>query len=268
MPKTHFEKQPGIGTDILFYHFTSHNKILFHRHDRLEIICLRRGHILFSVGSKEIMLNAGDIAVVNPCERHGSSRLSADNDYFVFLVPRSVFASCTREYRFAETVKKDSACFECAETAASLFENASAENAFLRRAEIYRLLHLLSAHASGFSPAVAGSTDDSEITAGIKTLIRTRYAEPFSLDDLAQSFCVSVSNLQHTFKHDTGMSILNYLKLTRVENAKNLLTHTEYTVSEIARSTGFTDHNYFTRVFSSVAGMPPRKYRATQREKK
>lgn len=186
----------------------------------------------------------------------------------MFLVPRSVFASCTREYRFAETVKKDSACFECAETAASLFENASAENAFLRRAEIYRLLHLLSAHASGFSPAVAGSTDDSEITAGIKTLIRTRYAEPFSLDDLAQSFCVSVSNLQHTFKHDTGMSILNYLKLTRVESAKNLLTHTEYTVSEIARSTGFTDHNYFTRVFSSVAGMPPRKYRAAQREKK
>lgn len=267
MPDTHFEEQPRKPSDVLYYRFVSHEKILFHRHDRTEIICVRRGGIVLRTDSGERRLSSGDIAVVNPCERHGSNELSPDNDYSVFLIPRSVFGACGREYIFHGTVIGDRACFECAMSAAELFENTRAEDGYLRRSEIYRLLHLLSKFASDSEEAVTANENDSEITAGLKTLIRTSYADVFSLKELAQSFSVSISNLQHTFKRDTGMSIVEYINRTRIGNAKRLLESTELTVSEIARSVGFSDHNYFTRVFTAAEGVSPRTFRRDIREK-
>ncbi len=266
MADTHFEEQPRKPADVLYYRFTSHKKILFHRHDRMEIICVRRGRIALETDSGRHMLTAGDIAVVNPCERHGSNELSSDNSYFVFLVPRSVFAACGREYTFRGTVKNDRECFACAEAVSSLFEKRNGSDGYLRRSEIYRLLHLLSRYAKKTDKAVPANENDSEITAGLKTLIRTGYADSFSVRELAHSFSVSVSNLQHTFKHDTGMSITGFINMTRTENAKRLLENTELSVSDIAQNVGFSDHNYFTRVFTSAVGQSPREYRRAHRK--
>ena len=47
----------------------------------------------------------------------------------------------------------------------------------------------------------------------------------------------------------------------RVQAAKKLLASGDLPVSAIAEEVGFSDYNYFTRIFKSQTGMSPRDFR-------
>ena len=47
----------------------------------------------------------------------------------------------------------------------------------------------------------------------------------------------------------------------RVEEAKRLLTATDYPLSQIAVSVGFSDQSYFSKVFKQITGISPNRYR-------
>ena len=48
---------------------------------------------------------------------------------------------------------------------------------------------------------------------------------------------------------------------TRVERAKQLLSDSSRTVSDVAREVGYDDAGYFSRVFKKVTGRTPVAYR-------
>ncbi len=57
------------------------------------------------------------------------------------------------------------------------------------------------------------------------------------------------------------MGIASYIKKLRLEKAKELLTQTDLTVSQVAMEAGFSDYNYFCRIFKKETGLPAGKYR-------
>ena len=57
------------------------------------------------------------------------------------------------------------------------------------------------------------------------------------------------------------MGIAAYIKKLRMEKAKELLKQTDLTISQVAAQTGFSDYNYFCRVFKKETGIPAKKYR-------
>ena len=58
-----------------------------------------------------------------------------------------------------------------------------------------------------------------------------------------------------------SVGIAEHIKNLRIEEAKRLLAETDLPVSRIADRVGFTDYNYFCRVFKRETGMPAKKYR-------
>ena len=56
-----------------------------------------------------------------------------------------------------------------------------------------------------------------------------------------------------------------YLNQQRIEKACTLLRGTHMTVEEIARSCGYTDAQYFSRVFRQTTGLTPMQYRKGDR---
>lgn len=50
-----------------------------------------------------------------------------------------------------------------------------------------------------------------------------------------------------------------------MKSAERLLVSTDMNVTEIARSIGYNDANYFTRVFKKKYGMSPRDFRNGKR---
>ena len=51
-----------------------------------------------------------------------------------------------------------------------------------------------------------------------------------------------------------------YINRLRINQAKELLTNTDMSVFEIAEAVGFSDQNYFGRVFKKQTGTSPKKY--------
>lgn len=91
--------------------------------------------------------------------------------------------------------------------------------------------------------------------------IHEHYREPVSREDIARHIGVSEGYLSRCFTQETGLSLIQYLTRYRVQQARQLLTSTDMTITEIALEVGFSDSNYFSRVFRREVGVAPLTYR-------
>jgi AraC-like DNA-binding protein len=82
-----------------------------------------------------------------------------------------------------------------------------------------------------------------------------------SLTEFAQSVNLSVWRLCHIFKSDVGMPPMRFLRLLRMERAKDLLESSFLSVKEIGFRVGLNDESHFVRDFKSVYGSSPACYR-------
>lgn len=96
--------------------------------------------------------------------------------------------------------------------------------------------------------------------------IHHNYASDISLDDLCEVACMSRRSLTRHFGATVGEPPIRYLNRVRAERAAGLIRTTGYRFTEIAAQVGFTDSNYFSRVFRTVYDMSPRAYAHEDRE--
>ena len=66
-------------------------------------------------------------------------------------------------------------------------------------------------------------------------------------------------------KAATGQTFLEFFTAYRIEKAKRRLCSTEMSVSEVGRSVGYPDSNYFTKVFKRATGCTPSAYRGMEK---
>lgn len=72
---------------------------------------------------------------------------------------------------------------------------------------------------------------------------------------------ISPSYLSKLFKEQFGISIVDYLYKIRIEEAKQLLKETPYTIESIATKVGFLNSNAFIKAFKNNEGITPGAYR-------
>lgn len=87
------------------------------------------------------------------------------------------------------------------------------------------------------------------------------YADPLSLDNLASRFSLNKNYLSSRFHRETGMTVTDYINKIRVRNAEHLLGNSTLSIQEVAEQCGFSDGNYFTRIFKKFNGDTPNEYR-------
>ncbi len=97
------------------------------------------------------------------------------------------------------------------------------------------------------------------------SLMERAYAEPLRLDILADMACMSSSTFTRVFKQATGYTPIAYLLRLRIRKAAALLLDASLSVTETAQQVGFVDSNYFTRQFTAIMGISPRKYQQIAR---
>lgn len=74
-------------------------------------------------------------------------------------------------------------------------------------------------------------------------------------------FCgLSVSQFYRVFKTFTGMSPHDYVLQARINKAKDFLLYSNLSVSKIADITGFSNQNYFGRMFKKYTGVSPKNF--------
>ena len=122
--------------------------------------------------------------------------------------------------------------------------------------ELIRLLSLLS-RESGEQSATAYS---DTVTKMLK-YIHSNWQKPISVADVAKKVSLSESRTAHIFKEAIGKGIHGYVMGLRISTAKELLTSTDMSISDIGETVGFNDPLYFSRAFKAGVGLSPREYR-------
>lgn len=95
----------------------------------------------------------------------------------------------------------------------------------------------------------------------IKNYIRLNLEKKISLVDISEQTHYSVSHCEMVFNKTTGLSITSYIIKKRIEKSKSLLIERTLSLPEVAEAVGFSDYNYFSRVFKKENGVSPLAYR-------
>ena len=72
---------------------------------------------------------------------------------------------------------------------------------------------------------------------------------------------VTPDYMRHKFKSVYGISLLQYYNRLKINYIKGMLCRGEDSMSDIAKSAGFSDLNYFSRFFKKHTGVSPSEYR-------
>jgi AraC-like DNA-binding protein len=66
--------------------------------------------------------------------------------------------------------------------------------------------------------------------------------------------------LQSVFKEETGRSVMEYYKITKLEKAKELIRQGDYTFTQIASILNYSSIHYFSKIFKKYIDMTPTEY--------
>ena len=104
-------------------------------------------------------------------------------------------------------------------------------------------------------------------TAGYSVVIRNiihyinlHLKDDLTLSTLAARFNLSRSYLSDRFHREVHSNLTDYVTLTRIQFAANLLRYHHYTITQAAQEVGIPDVPYFTRLFKRTMGETPSQY--------
>jgi len=95
----------------------------------------------------------------------------------------------------------------------------------------------------------------------VARFIRERYREPLQLQTIARMLHFQPAYLGHLFKKQMGISFLDYVHRTRVEEGRKLLRRSDLKIADVAKTVGYEDPEQFTTKFKQWMGMTPSQYK-------
>lgn len=254
------------------------NTVVWHWHDELELILIRRGAIVAGAGGTCATLTAGEGCFIKagavhniwkadsaPCEYRSvvfHPRLVGSMDSIFWLhsiqplgepdFPQllSFFAGDTIHFP----------AFFSRLWRAQADKSAGYEN------EVRYLLTQFTAQLAHTPVGEERQPSDREARdmermKAMLTFLEAHYAEELTLEQIAHSARISVTECMRCFRRSIGASPIRFLKERRLQHAAGLLRSTQRSVSQIAASCGFLDMSYFTKAFRQLYGTTPTAYR-------
>ena len=113
-------------------------------------------------------------------------------------------------------------------------------------------------HGGDIARLALGNAQDGRLLAAIRNL-RTRYAEPVRVQELARTAHLSTSAFHRQFKATTALTPLQYQKRLRLLEARNLLLAGEASAETAAFRVGYISASQFSREYARLFGAPPRR---------
>lgn len=112
---------------------------------------------------------------------------------------------------------------------------------------------LTSGHTSAAAP-------NSLITKAVD-YINSNFTKTITLQQLCDATGISKQHLCRLFQSVMNTRPMEYIAKRRIQAAKELLSHTELPIEEIAEQTGFCSGSYFCKLFRRYEGITPTQFR-------
>ena len=104
-------------------------------------------------------------------------------------------------------------------------------------------------------------TEQNQMIRDAKQFILEHIQETIYVEAIANQVHLNEQYLMRLFKKETGMNLNRYIRVFRMEKAKELLCSTNMKVAQVSEHVGFANVSYFCRSFREYYGSSPESYR-------
>lgn len=95
------------------------------------------------------------------------------------------------------------------------------------------------------------------------TIIHDNLSRDISLEEISRRVEISPFYFSKLFKEETGENFIDYITMARMQKAKEMLRDHSHSIKEISAETGYSDPNYFSKLFKKIVGFTPTEYRGS-----
>ena len=103
--------------------------------------------------------------------------------------------------------------------------------------------------------------ESESVISRAKAYIQENFQKDISLDDVSRHVDISPYYFSKLFKQEDGRTFIEYLTGIRIQEARKLLKNPGLSIKEIGIMCGYSDPNYFSRIFKKYEGVTPSEFR-------
>lgn len=126
---------------------------------------------------------------------------------------------------------------------------------------------LRTALQSSRDPAFRNAAGSAQATVVdvVRSVVGANPQLPVTVADIARAAHITPNHFSLIFRRQSGTTFTEFLAEKRFERAMERLQDLTLSIAQVARQSGFTDPNYFAKVFHKRTGMSPRQWRQPRR---
>ena len=246
------------------------NSFLWHCHPEIEITYIKKGSMHYRVNNRSFHLKEGDIIFCNSNALHsGEMEDQEDCSYIPITFDSKLiygFFQSTICTKYVDPVIQNLAVcamhIDYSENWHTIFRDHMLKVIYELDISIHMqtMWKLLAEHFPLQAVSPASDLTEYERIRKILSYIEQNYMNRITLTDISENIHLCESECTRLFKRHMNTTLFAFLKEYRIERSLEYL-NTKESISNIAEKTGFSDSNYYTKVFSKIKGCSPREYR-------
>jgi AraC-like DNA-binding protein len=247
----------------------------YHSHDFASLVYVLSGTCPYNIENSIYQAKKGDLIVLNPGVQHGKIMKPGEDimelhtgfgNIFVEGLPKNHLiepGSCP----IISVQDHEQEYLKCCSDICYAQENNEPGSELMLKINVMKLLVLFlkttrsnQGHAEK-SRVSFDSSEKSAIVSTLMTFLSENYMRPISLDTISKSIYLSPAYISKVFKEEMGVSPINYLIKIRLAKARELLLEGKLSIKSVARSVGYEDVYYFSKLYKKYHAVPPSKVR-------
>ena len=255
------------------------NSFMWHCHPEIEITYIKKGAMHYRINNRSFHLKEGEIIFCNSNALHSGEMINQEDCSYIPVTfdPKLIYGFfrstiCTK---YVDPIICAMHIDYSREWHKDFREQMLKVIALDRdRPDFYELdisirmqimWRLLAEHLPHQPVTTASDLTEYERIRKILSYIEQNYMNRITLTDISESLHLCESECTRLFKRHMNTTLFAFLQEYRIERSLEYL-NTKESISNIAEKTGFSDSNYYSKVFSKIKGCSPREYRKALKE--
>jgi len=243
----------------------------YHFHDEFELYYLISGSRDYFIADHTYHVEQGNLVLIRSYDLHktidtGESHsrvlISFSSEFLALKDSNSLINAC---FESSQVLSLDSPTKQHLESILKemIVDSSKKPSFYLARLQcsLAKLLMESSDYIQKTKKNTSTSKTANETVFRIIQYLKLNYHRQLTLAELSEEFFISRYYITRIFKKATGFTIFEYVHSLRVIEAQRLLKDTPMKVIDISQSVGYSNVSNFSKVFKSITGMSPMKYR-------
>lgn len=242
-----------------------------HTHDFLEIVLITSGAGIHTVNGTKIALRQNDFFILPVHTPHSLIPLSSTENFkwINFIVNYDLIINYCSQIVPNEVLHLSANC-EIMNLLNMMIKEAHSYSAYsedILFGYVIALIHLYKKNVLAHDDfSLMNSEIKSAYIARVVKYMQQNYHRKITVKELAEVANISVGHLERLFRNEHSTTPIEYLNLYRIQNACNLLIHTDYTIQQVGELVGFYDAKFFYNTFKKYIGLTPKNYKKATRQ--